>query len=61
MNAKIQVTSVTQTANEVLGTKERKLHFLVISTEKGNYKMNVGEKTIEEVSKLIDEPKNKTK
>ena len=51
-NAHVLTTSVTQTANEVLGTKEKKLYFLVIETVNGKYQLNVGEKTHDEIQKL---------
>lgn len=54
MNAKITTTSVTQTANEILGTKEKKLYYLLIETAKGKMQLNVGEKTHDEVKKLTE-------
>lgn len=57
---KIQTTSVTQTANEVLGTKEKKLYYLIIENSKGEkLTVNVGQKTHDEVMKLSknDTPK----
>lgn len=54
MNAKITTTSVTQTANEILGTKEKKLYYLLIETPKGKMQLNVGEKTHDEVKKLTE-------
>lgn len=54
-NAKVTTTTVTQTANEILGTKEKNLHYLIIETEKGKLVINVGEKTTAEVKKLTEE------
>jgi len=54
MNAKVTTTSVTVAGNEVLGTKEKKLYYLIIETPKGKYNLNVGEKTHDEVKKLTD-------
>lgn len=51
-NAQVQVTTVTQSANEVLGTKEKKLYFLIITTDKGKTQINVGEKTYETITKI---------
>ncbi len=57
--ATVKTTTVTQTANETLGTKEKKLYYLIIETKKGKLVINVGEKTHEEVNKLtIEEPKD---
>lgn len=52
-NAKIQTTTSTQTGNEVLGTKEKKLHYLVITTETGSVIINVGEKTIQNMGVIL--------
>lgn len=50
---KIQTTSVTQSANEVLGVKEKKLYYLLIENSKGEkLQINVGQKTHDEVQKL---------
>lgn len=54
MNAKITTTSVTQSANEILGTKEKSLYYLIIETPKGKYQLNVGQKTHDEIKKLTD-------
>lgn len=51
---KIAVTSVTQTASEILGTKEKKLYYLIVENDKGGkLVINVGEKTHNEVEKLV--------
>lgn len=59
---KIQTTTVTQTSNEVLGTPEKKLYYLIITNEK-NEKLvvNVGEKTHDGVKKLLGEDETKLK
>lgn len=55
---KIQTTSVTQTGNEILGTKEKKLYYLILENAAGEKEtINVGEKTSEKVQKLIDNDK----
>lgn len=48
----VNTTTVSQSANEVLGTKEKKLYYLIIETDKGKLIINVGEKTHDEVKKL---------
>lgn len=52
-NAKVTTTKVTQTANEVLGTGEKTLYYLILEVE-GKEKMvvNVGEKTHDKVLEL---------
>lgn len=52
-NAKVTTTKVTQTANEVLGTAEKTLYYLILEVE-GKEKMvvNVGEKTHDKVLEL---------
>lgn len=51
-NAHVQTTSVKQTANEVLGTPEKELYFMVIETPIGKMQINVGKKTHDEIKKL---------
>lgn len=60
LNAHVQVTYVEQTANEVLGTKAKKLWFIVIETPNGKYQMNVGEKSYEEINRLTVPREEKT-
>lgn len=58
----IETTSVTQTANAVLGTPEKKLFYLIIKNSKGNQMIvNVGEKTHNQVNQLVEEEKGVTK
>lgn len=59
-NANVKTTSITQTANELLGKKETKFYYLIIETELGIKYINVGEKTHNEVKKLTEnEPETK--
>lgn len=52
----IETTSVSQTANEVLGTEAKNLYYLIIKNNKGNkLVVNVGKKTHDEVQKLSKE------
>lgn len=59
-NANVQTTSVTQTANELLGTPEKTLYFLVISTPVGKLQINVGKKTHDDVQRLTVPRETKT-
>lgn len=53
---KVQTTSVTQSGNEVLGVKEKKLYYLIVENRKMNKLIiNVGQKTHDEVQKLVQE------
>lgn len=53
--ATVTTTTVTQTANEILGKKEQKLYYLIIETTKGKMIINVGEKTHDKVKELTEE------
>lgn len=51
---KIETTTVTQTGNEVLGTKEKSLYYLIVTnSESEKIVINVGEKTHNTVMELI--------
>lgn len=59
-NAKITGTNVQQTANELLGTKEKTLYYLIVEVEgKNKLVINVGEKTYNSVLELT-KPKEVT-
>lgn len=60
-NANVQTTYVEQTANELLGTKAKRLYFLVIETPNGKLQINVGQKTHDEVVKLTVPRETSTK
>lgn len=53
-NARLDVATITQTANELLGKKESKLYYLIVETEKGKLTINVGQKTHDEVNRLTE-------
>lgn len=54
----VQVAESTQTGNEVLGTKDKKMYYLVLGEGTEKVTLNVGEKTYTGVKKLL-ENKNK--
>lgn len=57
---KITTTSVTQTGNEILGTAERNLYYLIVENDKGSkLVINVGKKTHDQVQKLKNEEEGK--
>lgn len=58
MNAKVTVTSTKQMGNEILGTKEKTLYYLIIEQGEMKAVINVGEKTYNSV-KAITEQKPK--
>lgn len=53
-NARVTTTTVTQTANELLGSKEKTLYYLIVETTKGKMVINVGDKTHKAVTELTD-------
>lgn len=59
VNTQVTTTSVTQTANKVLGTEEKTLFYLILETEKGKLIVNVGQKTHDKVKLITEEEKQK--
>lgn len=53
MNLEVKTTQVKVPANAVLNTKEKVLNYLVIGTGTEAVTLNVGEKTIEGINKLL--------
>lgn len=54
----IVATSIKQSANEVLDTKEKNLHYLIIKNKKGEkLVLNVGEKTVNKINELLKNDK----
>lgn len=51
-NAKVSVSK--QTLNDEEGREVRALYYLAVVTEKGNMKINVGQKTYEEIKKISE-------
>lgn len=55
----IKTTTVTQTGNEVLGTKEKSLYYLIVENILGTkLVINVGEKTHDGVKEMITREEN---
>lgn len=50
----IKTTTVTQTANEILGQKEKTLYYLIVEAQGEKLVINVGEKTHKEVARLVE-------
>lgn len=51
---KIQTTTVSQTANEILGVEAKNLYYLILETKKGEKLIiNVGKKTHDNVEKMV--------
>nr|WAE43683.1 MAG: hypothetical protein [Microviridae sp.] len=50
---KIRTTFITQSGNEILGVPDKLLYYLIIESPKGKKVVNVGQKTYDEVFKLI--------
>lgn len=58
---KIATTTVTQTANEVLGVEVKNLYYLVIENSEGKRMIiNVGKKTHDSVNALVNSENNGT-
>jgi len=52
---KVATTTVTQSANEILGVEAKNLHYLILETNTGEkYIINVGKKTHDNVQKMLD-------
>lgn len=56
----VQTTSVTQSANAVLGTTEKTLYYLIIGEGVDKITLNVGEKTHAGVKALVEKEAKKT-
>lgn len=55
---KINTTTVTQTANKLLGTEQKDLYYLVVENSKGEKTViNVGKKTHDKVQDLLKNEK----
>lgn len=53
MNVEVNTTEIKQEANAILGTKEKKLYYLIIGTGETKTIINVGLKTYENVTTII--------
>lgn len=52
MKLEVATTSTKQGANEVLGTKEKELYYLIIGEGESRLVINVGQKTHDSVKEL---------
>lgn len=52
LNAQVKTAKISQTAAEELGIASKTLYYLAITTDKGTLRLNVGEKTFTEVTKI---------
>lgn len=52
-NAQLKVATMKQTGDADFGLEEKTLHYLLIITDKGQLRINVGEKTITTIKELI--------
>lgn len=50
----VQTTKVQVPANDVLGTKEKTLHYIIIENNGEKAVINVGEKTVKQVTEVIN-------
>lgn len=53
MNATVKVTTVTQAGNEVLGTKDKTLWYVIIETDKGKMNIGIGETNYNKLQDLL--------
>lgn len=56
---KVQVTTIEQTANEVLGKKAETLRYLVLGEGENQITINIGQKSYDKVKKALDEEAKK--
>lgn len=52
LNAQVKTAKINQTGAEELGIASKTLYYLVIINDKGTVRLNVGEKTYTEVTKI---------
>lgn len=52
-NAQLKVAQLKQTGDKEMGIEEKTLNYLLIITDKGQLRINVGEKTISTIKELI--------
>ena len=53
MQLHVNVTSTTQKGNEVLGTNDKTLYYLILGEGENKTVINVGEKTFNNVKELL--------
>lgn len=52
LNAQVKTAKVTQTGNKEMGIEEKTLYYLLVVTDKGQKRLNVGKDTYEEITKI---------
>lgn len=53
LNALVRTTQIKVPANEMLGTSEKNMNYLLIITDKGTVQINVGDKTYNSITEII--------
>lgn len=52
-NAQVKVAKITQTGNKEMGIEEKNLFYLMVITDKGTTRLNVGEKTYNTINEIL--------
>jgi len=52
-NALIKVTKVTQSGDEEFGIEPKTVCYLLIVTDKGTHRLNIGEGTVEKLKEIL--------
>lgn len=52
-NAQVKVANIKQTGNKEMGIEEKNLYYLLVITDKGQVRLNVGEKTFNTINEIL--------
>lgn len=52
LNAQVKVAQIKQTGDKDFGIEEKTLNYLLIVTDKGQVRLNVGDKTYQQVKEI---------